>query len=492
MKKILSLVLVACMLFSSLVLLSSCGKAISVKDFEENPTEALAEVMSNSPMLADELGIGEIIAASGNGGSVSIVFESDTLMGDITSISETIYMNGKDKQFVSDTAVKYAGQDLAARIFVDKSGLIINSESLLGSNKSVEINLATLAEKFTSSTLAQMMGMPDEAKAEVEQALGLVKDMYEKYFTMFDDMQGKTAELTERVFEALEPTFTEGTVTVDGKDVKCVIVTYTFNNKTIEAYMDICMDFYMDMYGDMIEGLENFADADMDTIMSELNSQIDSAMAEMNEAVDIDLKLNMNIDVKTATIKSETLKGKIVIKEVDEGEDGTINLDCEMLFGDDRITVGAVATHGEESFNVNAAVTKTVKDGTDTYNATASYKLVEDGETEEGKVADITYTYNNSDGAFKLEGTIGPEDDSVEFGLEGTMKVEKDSFALKITSATADAVTVKFNLSITFNKNAEIPARPSDAVDVVEMTEGNWVDLITEIQNGPLGALLAG
>ena len=72
------------------------------------------------------------------------------------------------------------------------------------------------------------------------------------------------------------------------------------------------------------------------------------------------------------------------------------------------------------------------------------------------------------------------------------MKVEKDSFALKITSATADAVTVKFNLSITFNKNAEIPARPSDAVDVVEMTEGDWVDLITEIQNGPLGALLAG
>lgn len=492
MKKILSLVLVACMLFSSLVLLSSCGKAISVKDFEENPTEALAEVMSNSPMLADELGIGEIIAASGNGGSVSIVFESDTLMGDITSISETIYMNGKDKQFVSDTAVKYAGQDLAARIFVDKSGLIINSESLLGSNKSVEINLATLAEKFTSSTLAQMMGMPDEAKAEVEQALGLVKDMYEKYFTMFDDMQGKTAELTERVFEALEPTFTEGTVTVDGKDVKCVIVTYTFNNKTIEAYMDICMDFYMDMYGDMIEGLENFADADMDTIMSELNSQMDSAMAEMNEAVDIDLKLNMNIDVKTATIKSETLKGKIVIKEVDEGEDGTINLDCEMLFGDDRITVGAVATHGEDSADFNAEITKTVNGGTDTYKVAVNKKTVEDGKTEEGKLADITYTYTRDTGAFKLEGTIGPEDDSVEFGLEGTMKVEKDSFALKITSATADAVTVKFNLSITFNKNAEIPARPSDAVDVVEMTEGNWVDLITEIQNGPLGALLAG
>lgn len=492
MKKILSLVLVACMLFSSLVLLSSCGKAISVKDFEENPTEALAEVMSNSPMLADELGIGEIIAASGNGGSVSIVFESDTLMGDITSISETIYMNGKDKQFVSDTAVKYAGQDLAARIFVDKSGLIINSESLLGSNKSVEINLAKLAEKFTSSTMAEMFGMPDEAKAEVEQVLTTVKDVYEKYFTMFDDVQAKNAELATSMLEALEPTFTEATVSVDGKDYKCIVVSYTLNNKTIEAFMDAYMDFYMETMGDMFEGFEALAGADIDEAMADMKTQIDEAMAEMNEAVDIDLKLNINIDVKTAMVKSTTLKGKVVNKSVDEGEDDTVNVDCEIINTDDKMSANIAMTHGEESVNINAAITKTVKDGTDTYNATASYKLVEDGVTEEKKVADITYSYTRDSGAFKLEGTIGPEDDSVEFGLEGTMKVEKDSFALKITSVTADAVTVKFDLSITFNKNAEIPARPTDAVDVVDMTQGNWVDLITEIQNGPLGALLAG
>lgn len=493
MKKILSLVLVACMLFSAIGLLSSCGKAISVKNFEENPTEALKMVLSNSSgMLDDELGIGEIIADSAKGGSVSFVFESDTLLGDITSISETVYMNGSDKQFVSDTVVKYGGQDLAARIFVDKNGLILNSESLLGSDKAIEINLATLAEKFTSSALAEMMGMPDEAKAEVEQALGLIKDVYEKYFTMFDDMKGKTAGLTERVFEALEPTFTEETVTVDGKDVKCVIVTYTFNNKTIEAYMDICMEFYTDMLSDMLGGYAELSGTDVDTAIAEMKSEIDEAIAEMNETVDVDLKLNMNIDAKTATIKSETLKGKIVIKEVDEGEDGTINLDCEMIFGDDRITVGSVATHGEDSADFNAEITKTVNGGTDTYKVAVNHKIVEDGETEEGKLADITYTYTRDTGAFKLEGTIGPEDDSTEYGLEGTIKVEKDTAIFKITSATADAVTVKFDLTVTFNKTAEIPARPTDAVDVVEMTEGNWVDLITEIQNGPLGALIAG
>lgn len=492
MKKILSLVLVACMLFSSLVLLSSCGKAISVKDFEENPTEALAKVMNNSGMLADELGIGEIIAGSANGGSVSIVFESDSLMGDITSISETIYMNAADKQFVSDTAVKYDGQDLAARIFIDKSGLVLNSESLLGSDKSIEINMATLAEKFTSCTLAQMLEMPEEVKPEIQQALDLLKDMYEKFFTMFDDMQEKSAEMTARLFETLEQTVTEETVNVNGKDVKCIVISYTLNNKTVEAYIDICMDFYMDMMNDMLEGVEDIAASDLDSVIAEMKSEMEDAVAEMNETVDLDLKLNINIDPKSATIVSETAKGTIVSKDAPEGEDDTVNVDCEIVYADDKITADVAMTHGEESFDINAAITKTVKGGTATYNATANYKIVEDGETEEGKVADITYTYTHDSGEFKLEGTIGPEDDSVEFGLEGSMKVEKDSAAFKITSVTADDVTLRFDLTVTFNKTAEIPARPTDAIDVVDMTEGNWVDLITEIQEGPLGMLLAG
>ena len=493
MKKILSLVLVACMLFSAIGLLSSCGKAVNVKDFEENPTEALAKVMSNSNgMFADELGIGEIIAGSANGGSVSIVFASDTLLGDITSINETIYMNGADKQFVSDTVVKYDGQDLAARVFVDKNGLILNSESLLGSNKYIEINMATLAEKFTDSALAQLMGMPDEAKAEVEQVLTTVKDVYEKYFTMFDDVQAKNAELATNLLEALEPTFTEATVSVDGKDYKCIVVSYTLNNKTIEAFMDVYMDFYMETMGDMFEGFEALAGADIDEAMADMKTQIDEAMAEMNETVDIDLKLNMNIEAKSAAIISETLKGKIVLKDVYEGEEDTVNVDCEMIFGEDKITFDGEWIYGDETFNLNAAITKTVKGDTATFNAIANYKLVEDGETEEGKIADITYTYTHKTGEFKLEGTIGPEDDSMEFGLEGTIKVEKDTATFKITSVTADAVTLKFDLTVTFNKTAEIPARPTDATDVVDMTEGNWVDLITEIQNGPLGALLAG
>ena len=58
MKKFLSLLLVACLIFSSLVLLSSCGKKISVKDIEENPIEALSEVAYNTSMFTDELGIG--------------------------------------------------------------------------------------------------------------------------------------------------------------------------------------------------------------------------------------------------------------------------------------------------------------------------------------------------------------------------------------------------------------------------------------------------
>lgn len=488
MKKILSLVLVACMLFSSLVLLSSCGKKISVKDIEENPIEALSEVAHNTSMFTDELGIGEIIAGSANGGSVSIVFESDTLMGDITSIGETIYMNGKDKQFVSDTLVKYAGQDLAARIFVDKSGLILNSETLLGSDKSIEINLATLAEGFTDSVLAEMMGMPAGEKENVDKALDLIKNVYEKYFTMFDDMQTKSAEMLPRLLETLEQTVSEEKITIDGKDVKCIVVSYTITNKSIEAYMDLGMEFYEDIFSEIFEGFEEIPDLDVDSLLTEMKASLEEAKAEMNDSVTIDLKLNFNIDPKSATLVSETLKGTVVEK----GTGDKTDIDCALVFGDDNMTFKAYIFNGDEEVNFDATVTKTVKGDTATFNAVANYKVVEDGETDEGKLADITYTYTHKTGDFKLEGTIGPEEDDVEFALEGTMKVENDSAEFKITSVTADAVTVTFDLSVTFNKTAEIPARPADAVDIVEMTQGDWVDLLTEIQNGPLGAFLAG
>lgn len=490
MKKVLSLVLIVCMLLSSLVLLPSCGKAISVKDIEENPAEALAKVQPASDMLEDKLGIADIISGAANGGSVAIVFESNSLMGDITSIGETIYMNGKDKQFVSDTAVKYDGQDLAARIFIDKSGLILNSEAVLGSNKSLELNLATLEEKFTESALAQMLGMPAEEAEETKQYLGLIRNIYEKYFTMFDDMQARSLEMTNRIFESLEQTVSKETVNINGKDVKCIVVSYTITNQTVEAYMDICVESYMDIMNDMLKDFEDVADLDLDYMLYEMQSEMEDAIEEMNAAIDIALKLNINIDPKSATIKSETVKGTIVGKDVEEGEADTANVDCEIVFDDDSITGDVSLVCGEESFDFDMDITRTVKGGTATYSAIANYKLVEDGVTTEEKVADITYTYTHSSGEFKLEGTVGPEDESAYLALEGSMKVEDDTFALKVTSATMDDVTVRFDLSVTYNKVAEIPARPTDAMDVVDMTEGNLVDFMTEIQGSPLGKII--
>ena len=230
---------------------------------------------------------------------------------------------------------------------------------------------------------------------------------------------------------------------------------------------------------------------DVDSVITEMKSEMDAMMAEMNAAVDIDLKLNMNIDPKSATVKSETVKGKMVSKEPLEGEADTANIDCEIIYDDDKITGDVSIVCGEESFDFDMAVLKTVKGGTATYNATANYKLVEDGVTTEGKIADITYTYTHSSGEFKLEGTVGPEDESVFLALEGAMKVEDDTFTLDVTSATMDDVTVRFELSIVFNKTAEMPARPTDAVDVVDMTEGNWVDLLTEMQESPLGKIIS-
>ena len=143
MKKILSFILVACMILSSSVLLTSCNSGVKLKDIEENSVEVLSNVYENTgkKFYGEGLPLGEILTKASKGGSISILFESDTLMGDITSISETLYMNGDKKEFVSDTVVKYGEENLSGRIFVDKNGLILNSQAILGSDKSLALKL---------------------------------------------------------------------------------------------------------------------------------------------------------------------------------------------------------------------------------------------------------------------------------------------------------------------------------------------------------------
>ena len=107
MKKILSLLLVLCMIATSCVLFSSCAK-VSTKDVEKDPQATLSEAIQNTSasFFTDEANANKVINEALKSGSISVLFESPDLLGGmITKISETIYLDGTNQKFVSDTNV---------------------------------------------------------------------------------------------------------------------------------------------------------------------------------------------------------------------------------------------------------------------------------------------------------------------------------------------------------------------------------------------------
>ena len=492
MKKILSLVLTLCIILMSCALLSSCsGKSVKAKDVEKDAAAVLSDVLENTgnQFFTDDAKLSDIIEKSAKGGSFSVIFESESLLGDISSINETIYMNGKDKEFVSDTVVKYDGQDLAARIFLDKTGLLFNSNAILGSDKTLALNFATLTEKFSDSVLADMLYIPEESRAEVEEMLEILKGEYEKFFS--EDMAEQGLAKMNEFLALLKQSVTEAKVSTPDGEKKCVVVSYVINNETITDYINKAID----------ENYDTIVSANPESAET-MREDIDEALKQMNETVQIDLRLDLNINKKAGVLASVVLSGdcKVTDEYTEESENYTVN--ASAVFGDTKIAFDLDMACGAEAVGGEFVITKSEADGVITYDAAVSaYETDEDGKTNTQTPFSLKYAYTKDTGAFTL--TVTTEEQTYVFGepvgdpvkttikLGGIVKVEKDSAHIEFNTVSFEDFSISFRLAFIFNKNADIPARPTDAIDVVNMTEEQFAEIMTEFSESPLGKIIA-
>ena len=107
MRKFLSLALAVCLLVSSCLILGSCSQ-VNEEKMKKDPASVLSTAMENTTaqFFKDTANINPIIAKAMKSGSLSVSLEAELLKeANIGKITETIYMNEKDKKFVSDTLV---------------------------------------------------------------------------------------------------------------------------------------------------------------------------------------------------------------------------------------------------------------------------------------------------------------------------------------------------------------------------------------------------
>ena len=445
--------------------MASCDK-VNEKKMEKDPVTVLSNAMENSTtqFFTDTAKINPIIAKAMHSGSLSISLEAELLKeANIGKISETLYMNQKDKKVVSDTLVNYDGEDLSARLIVDQNGIIVNSSSILGSDTSYGLFPATLAEKFTSSELAEIMGLTEaEDIAEVNKVLSTVADAYKK---AFETDKKDSNELSNKLLATLEMTVSEQKIPCDGgKDMDCIVASYKFTNATYEAYLKLMME-------------------EMNITSETLSTSIDEAISDMKEEMDIDLTISVFVNAKKGNCEKMTVTGTFA----EESMEKPAEIDASITFSATAITVSVDVTVDEEVATVTADLTKEeTKEGV-TYQFTV--KVKQSGTSV--IFADLAVNYVKSSGDFTITAEL-PEMIEEDVVVKGKITSNKNSATIAINSVKYDNVEVELKLDITFNATAEIPKTPADVKDVVDLTEKDLEKLMEDFQSSKLGALIFG
>lgn len=470
MKKLLSLLLVVTMITGCLFFASCSSKKVSVKDFEKDPQAALNEALqnTNNAFFADDAKTKDIIEDATEKGSLTISFECADLADVFNNVTETLYMDSENGKIVSDTTVKIGGEELFARIFLDKNGLAANGESILGNNDTLLVNLATLTEKFGASAMVELFDIPAEALPQVEEALDATKKAYDELFDMVD---GEAAnEIANKVYAAMNATYT----TEDGT----IVVTYTLNNATIKALAKLVMDEAMAMVPDM---------EDVSLELEDMEAQLEASMEQLDEMMTLSFTEKLYINQKSNKVEKMTIEGSAAPKE--EGEE-PVTVSLTALYTDTKNSVDLTMTADDETVTAKAEFTKTEADGKVTYKLTTD--VTAEGETR--NMINVSYTYNKDNGEFALAADVFTEDgaDRMAAELTGKITTTKDSATYEFNSVKVGTETVTFKLSLTFKALDSIPEIPADAKDVTTLTKGDWVDLVESIQNSDLGKLITG
>lgn len=478
MKKIVSSLLVLCLLVTGCLFFTSCGK-VKAADLEENPQAVLNEAMKNttSDFFEGDAKTGKVVKEALETGALTLSFASDDLMGGaLTKISETIYMDAKNGKAVSDTLVTMGGEDLTARIFFDKEGLALNSEAILGSDKTLGINLTSFSEKFANSALVELFRIDRMTAQEIADTVAELKD---QWMMNKEESKAKTETLLNDIYAAMKQEASEEKIELpNGKKVKCVVASYTLSNETIRAALDKAM-----------------ADLDEESKKS-LNEMLDEVFASL----ELNLTEKIYINTKTNKAIKETVTGTVTTEIVEYDERGvetkkkeTATLNMEVLFTDTEISVSIDVTGIEEPASAKLALTKEKDGGKTTYKA--SFDVTEEGKTTNQLTA--SYSFNKDDGKIELALDMLDEEEEGDgkrwtAKLTGKLETTDNMVKLTVDSATIGSITATFEAVISFQTGVEIPAKPEGVLDVVELTQEDWMKIMVEFQTSKLGKVLMG
>lgn len=474
MKRILSLLLMLSLLVSSCLLFTSCDKT-GVKDFDKNAVASLEEAYQNATgdFFVLDRSLGSVLKRTMGCGSLAFELEGD-MLEPMTKIGETIYIDAENSKYVSDTVLLADGQEISLRAYLDKSGIALSSPALIGVG-TYRFAFSTFSEKFADSTMADLFADGDaEVIADVLETVAEIEELYTAAFTK---AEAATDALRNDLLKQLALTNTAGQKTVNGTELSCVVTTMSITNATLRAYL--------------LKSAEAIEDA---TEKASTVSGYNELMDEIDETCTLAITLTYYTDVKTNKVAAIAFGGSVTPKVDTDDEDSMIaveipsalTFEAELLFTENKIALAASFTADGETVGIDLEAVKAVNGNVTTYTLSCDAKTP----SATLDLANLTLTYDKGTEALTLTGDVMDDAQTrTSLTLAGTLHIATDAATLTFTSLTFGEETLTFRLSVTATALESIPTLPSDAKDLVDLTEGEWVDLLNSIMEGPLGAL---
>ena len=318
MKKSLFAKLVIVMLCLSLVL-CGCGKDNAAgNDNTQQEGTPTTSTNTNAPTP-------EQVADESLGNTLEAIFGQELDFGATTKTTVSIegvgnnalYVNTDQLMLVDALSINCMGIELDVCLYLDGNNLVLTMPGAI--QGAYGIRFDTLTQDMENSDIWTVLGVSyDQFMEAVMPAIDEIVGTEDSAGIDFSGLETSVEDALENV----EKKTTEGKVTVDGKEVDAVIVTYSMDAETMGELLKAVTGWM----ADNIDRLEASTDA---VDVSQIVDSLKTSLNEIIETANPSAELVVNINASTGSIM--TLEG--AINYTVEDEDCSLTMD--MNFGVD-------------------------------------------------------------------------------------------------------------------------------------------------------------
>ncbi len=447
-------------------------------DPNKDPYGAVAGAFT---LLGDDYagGLSEIseIFAKVAEGTGSYDFEMET---DGTEIGFSAVVDSNKGEASAEVKAGYEGFSAKANLWLGDD-IVLQIPALLGDG-AYGVKLSTIEEDLEGSPLLEAMGFDsvEDMKDDFRDEVGIgIDDFAEIFGSLLDGEANKKAaeKFTKALAEAARGVEAETEAQKIG-DKDGYKITFNFTPESAKPFVEAYFDYYKTMYASILE----LSGADIDDALEDALDSLDEAEGESVPFIFYIYKDSGKLaGIEFANSESHE----------DEYSSYTSDESLKLEFTDGEIKLTVINNHESEyskSADETTLTYKTVnKNGKTGFEIEgknkSSYTDEEDDEYSYDYVENISASFiRDKDGKFTFSGKTDGED---VFTVKGTLKYDKKSLTLGISSIVADGEDVDFECNLTVKAGGKVEKTPK-YTNIFSMSESDFEELAETVQNSVL------